>query len=122
MSQLGMFSEELAPTPLAPLPPSRAITAINAALKGEFPGKVRDFVLQHLRANGAKSGEDLVDAMLEAGINPPKGDGRSFGPSIGGMHAAMLIEPYGDGSRRKGNGTRGATIWRITAKGLKACP
>jgi hypothetical protein len=101
------------------LPPSPAVTAIEAALASEFPAKARRFVLTHLRRHGPTSGEDLTDAMAEGGLRHPGSD-KGVGGIYRGMHAAELIEPYADGNRRKGNGTRGATIWRITAKGLKA--
>jgi len=102
------------------MPPSPAIEVINQALKAEFPTKVREFILTHLRRHGPTSGEDLTDAMLQAGIVPPGGDGRSFGPVYQQMSQRGLIEVYGVGQRRKGNGTLGAAIWRVTAKGLTA--
>lgn len=102
------------------LPPSRAIAAIDAALNAQFPERAKAFVLTHLRRHGATSGEDLTDALLLAGIRPPGGDGRKFGPVYREISQLGLMEAYGDGNRRKGNGTRGATIWRITAKGLAA--
>jgi hypothetical protein len=104
------------------LPPSPAVMAIDAALKAEFPARARGFVLTFLRRHrdAGISGEDLTDAMLLAGINPPGGDGRKFGPVFQSMSQQGLIEVYGVGYRRKGNGTLGAAIWRITAKGLLA--
>lgn len=118
MDQLGMFSEAAAPTPVVGRPKPRVdLRAFNAALGTEFQAKVARFVLGHLVEFGPTSGEDLVDAMQASGPLPPRGDGRAYGPSIQGLRAAFLTEPYGDGGRRKGNGTRGATIWRITAKG-----
>ena len=119
MDQLGMFSEAAAPIPAAAVraKPRIDLKAFNAALGTEFQGKVARFVLGHLVEFGPTSGEDLVDAMQLAGLIPPRGDGRAYGPAIQGLSASLLAEPYGDGSRRKGNGTRGATIWRITAKG-----
>jgi hypothetical protein len=104
------------------LPPSPAVQAIDDALKAQFPTKARDFVLTFLRRHqdAGISGEDLTDAMVLAGITPPGGDGRKFGPVFQAMSQKGLIEVYGVGYRRKGNGTLGAAIWRITAKGLKA--
>lgn len=102
------------------LPPSPAVAAIDAAIANEFPAKARRFVLTHLRRHGPTSGEDLTDAMLAAGMKHPSGSDKGFGGIYRGMHFVDLIEPYGDGNRRKGNNTRGATIWRITAKGLVA--
>jgi hypothetical protein len=99
--------------------PSPAVKAIDEALKAEFPGKAKRFILTHLRRHGPTSGEDLTDAMKTAGIHHPDSD-KGFGGIYRVMHRDDLIEAYGDGCRRKGNGTRGATIWRITAKGLKA--
>ncbi len=118
MDQLGMFSEAAAPVPVVTTPRPRVdLKAFNAALGTEFQAKVARFVLGHLVEFGAASGEDVVDAMQADGLTPPTGDGRAYGPAIQGMSHRGLIEPYGDGTRRKGNGTRGATIWRITAKG-----
>jgi len=101
------------------LPPSPAITAISEALKAEFPTKAKRFVLTHLRRHGPTSGEDLTDAMKSAGINCPEGD-KGYGWIYRALHRDDLTEDYGVAYRRKGNGTKGATIWRITAKGLKA--
>ena len=118
MDQLGMFSEAAAPIPsIVKAAPKIDLKAFNAALGSEFQAKVARFVLGHLVEFGPTSGEDFVDAMVLADVKPPKGDGRAYGPAIQGMSHAGLIEAYGDGSRRKGNGTRGATIWRVTAKG-----
>jgi hypothetical protein len=106
------------------MPPSPAIEAINGALRAEFSDRARGFVLTQLRRCGREagiSGEDLVDALGAAGITPG-GDGRRYGPVFARLSEEDLIERYGVGQRRKGNGTLGATIWRITAKGLKACP
>lgn len=128
MNQLGMFADEAPAIPLAPVRPRPDVRAFNAKLSTEFSSKVARFVLGHLCEFGAVSGEDVVDAMELAGVKPEHGDGRAYGPAIQGMSHRGLIEAYGDGNRRKGNGTRGATIWRITdkgraelaAKGLKA--
>lgn len=119
MSQLGMFTEETAPVPLPPAAKTRRVDlrAFNAALGTEFQAKVAKFVLGHLVEFGPSSGEDVVDAMVASGVRPEHGDGRAYGPAIQGMSHRGLIEPYGDATRRKGNGTRGATIWRVTAKG-----
>jgi hypothetical protein len=77
-------------------------------------------VLTHLRRHGPTSGEDLTDALILAGITPPGRDDRKFGPIYRSMSQGDLIEIYGAGYRRKGHGTLGANIWRITAKGLAA--
>lgn len=102
------------------LPPSPAISSIDEALRAEFPARAKEFVLTHLRRHGPTSGEDLTDAMLMAGIDPPGGDGRKFGPVYQAMSQRSEIENYGVTYRRKGNGTLGATIWRITDKGMLA--
>lgn len=128
MNQLGMFADEIAPPPVMSSRPRPDVRAFNAKLSTEFASKVSRFILGHLCEFGAVSGEDIVDAMELAGVKPEHGDGRAYGPAIQGMSHRGLIEAYGDGNRRKGNGTRGATIWRITdkgrlelaAKGLKA--
>jgi hypothetical protein len=102
------------------LAPSPAVTAINKALRDEFPARAREFVLTHLRRHGPTSGEDLTDAMLLGGIRAPGGKEQVFGHVYREMHREELVENYGVTYRRKGNGTLGATIWRITPKGLKA--
>lgn len=103
------------------LPPSPAVKAISEAVKVEFPMKARNFILIYLQRHDRTSGEDLTDAMVEAGIVPPGGDGRSFGPIFQAMSKKKLIEVYGVGYRRKGNHTLGAAIWRLTKPaGLKA--
>lgn len=118
MDQLGMFTETTAPIPaVSAAKPRVDLKAFNAALGTEFQAKVARFVLGHLVEFGMQSGEDVVDAMQTSGLLPPHGDGRAYGPAIQGMSARGLIEPYGDGTRRKGNGTRGATIWRVTSRG-----
>jgi hypothetical protein len=78
--------------------------------------RARSFVLTHLRRHGATSGEDLVDAMTAAGMRPH--DARAFGPVFRGLAALDLIEHYGTADRRKGHGTNGARIWRVTRAGL----
>jgi len=117
MNQLGMFADEIAPPPVVSTRLRPDVCAINARLSTEFASKVARFVLGHLVEFGPTSGEDFVDAMQQSGLTPTHGDGRAYGPAIQGMSHRGLIEAYGDGSRRKGNGTRGATIWRVTAKG-----
>jgi len=98
------------------LPPSPAIAAIDSAA---FEQKARAFSLEFLRRHGPTTGEDLTDAMLAGGINPPRSE-RNFGPIYQQLAAEDLIEQYGIGRRRKGHGTWGAVIWKITAKGLKS--
>lgn len=118
MDQLGMFAEAAPPKSAAGNTRSRIdLKAWNTALGTEFQAKVARFILGHLVEFGPSSGEDVVDSMQTNGLVPSHGDGRAYGPAIQGMSTRGLIEAYGDGSRRKGNGTRGATIWRVTAKG-----
>ena len=88
------------------LAPSPAIAAINDLSRATFGYSSRKFVLDYLRRQGPTSGEDLTDAMLEAEIRPPGGNDKNFGAIYQSM-------------RRKGNGTLGATIWKITAAGMK---
>jgi len=115
MKQLGM--EFLA----EPLPPALADTqAFDRESAVTFAQEAHVWVLAHLKRHGPTSGEDLTDGLIDANIRPPHGDDRAFGPVYAGLSRAGEIEPYGDGNRRKGNGTRGATIWRITPKGRRA--
>jgi len=115
MKQLGM--EFLA----EPLPASLVdAQAFQREAAASFAQEAHVWVLAHLKRHGPTSGEDLTDGLIDANIRPPHGDDRAFGPVYAGLSRAGEIEPYGDGNRRKGNGTRGATIWRITPKGRRA--
>lgn len=111
MNQTSMDFPELA------LPPSLAVTAIDKAL---FQDTARGWILTWLSKFGPTSGEDIVDSMFAGGVRPPGGDGRKYGAHFQALHQLGMIERYGVAMRRKGNGTLGATIWKITDKGLLA--
>jgi hypothetical protein len=115
LNQLAM-EFPASPGIVAALPPR----AEGAETHKDFAGTARRWVLTHLRRHGPTSGEDLTDGMLAAGIRPPSGDDRNFGSVYAVMARELLIEAYGCGRRRKGNGTFGAVIWRVTKKGLRA--
>lgn len=70
------------------------------------------FMRSHLHAHGAVSSEDLVDAAKRAGHVPH--DDRAFGPVIAGMARRGEIFQAGTCLRKRGNGTAGGRLWRIS--------
>lgn len=60
------------------------------------------------------SGEALVEWARELGYEPH--DDRAFGPIFASLLRAGLIVRVGECPRRKGNGTRGGSIYRLTRR------
>ena len=80
-----------------------------------FRERAKAFVLNYLREHGEKPGEDITDACVKAGIVPH--DDRAFGPVYMALARKGLIEKCGLVVRRRGHGTTGGNVWRLTVKG-----
>jgi hypothetical protein len=70
-------------------------------------------VLDLLADGRPRSGEEIVDHCLRLGIVPH--DSRAFGSVFARLRQQGAIEAVGFTERKKGNGTGGARVWRITA-------
>lgn len=78
----------------------------------EFDGeRAREFVLAHLGAHGAQSGELIVNAAKKAGHIPH--DDRAFGAVFGVLSRRSRIRVVGTCDRAKGHGTAGARVWAL---------
>lgn len=71
------------------------------------------YVLVWLAIKGEATGEEMVDAAIEAGFVPH--DGRAFGGVIKRLAARGVIRRVGFALRRKGHGTAGASVWKASA-------
>ena len=67
---------------------------------------------------GGRSGEDLTDHCKAKGIVPH--NDKAFGAVFGSLSRAGQIVRAGYTLRRKGNGTSGATLWKLQPR--KAVP
>jgi hypothetical protein len=76
-------------------------------------GRAREAVLALLADGQPRSGEEIVDHCQRLGLVPH--DARAFGPVFGTLARHGRIEAVGFTTRRKGHGTAGARVWRITA-------
>lgn len=72
----------------------------------------RAHALELLRSRGPTSGEDLVDALKQAGFRGH--DDRCFGPVFAGLARLRKIRCIGYCPRRRGHGTAGGRIWDIS--------
>jgi hypothetical protein len=80
----------------------------------EFCSAVAKAAVLDLLADGRpRSGEEIVDHCLRLGIVPH--DQRAFGSVFARLRQQGAIEAVGFCERKKGNGTSGARVWRITA-------
>ena len=94
----------------------KALDAKTARLAADFGERASAFILAHLAANGAMSGEALTDAFKSAGIRPPQGmDDRAFGPVYQRLAQANQIRVCGSTVRRRGHGTSGGRVWERVA-------
>ena len=92
----------------------KALEARTARLSADFRDRASTFILAHLAAHGATSGEALTDACKSAGIRPPQGmDDRAFGPVYQRLAHSHRIRQCGTATRLKGHGTAGARVWEI---------
>lgn len=90
----------------------KALDAKTARLSADFRDRASAFILAHLAANGATSGEALTEACKSAGIRPPQGmDDRAFGPVYQRLAQANQIKVCGSTTRRRGHGTSGGRVW-----------
>jgi hypothetical protein len=74
-----------------------------------FSTDAQRLMLDALTENGPMTGEQLVDACKAAELRPA--DDRAFGSVIGQLSRKRLIRCVGEAQRKKGHGTRGASIW-----------
>jgi len=90
-----------------------ALIQVQTSAGAEFSRAAMDFVVSHLRANGATPGEDITDACKAAGIVPPKDD-RAFGPVFMSLSKRGIITKVGACKRRKGHATSGGSIYELS--------
>jgi hypothetical protein len=96
------------------------IAARDAALKqvaanaGEnFRCRALRFVVAYLREHGERSGEEVTDAVWNAGIEAH--DRRAMGPVFVALLRDGLIERCGTCIRKRGHGTAGGSVYRLKA-------
>lgn len=70
-------------------------------------------VLELLADGRPRTGEELVDHCMRLGIVPH--DQRAFGAVFRSLSGAGRIIAVGSSERKKGHGTAGARVWRITS-------
>ena len=78
----------------------------------DFRERAKTHILAALQS-GPKSGEDLTDSCVAAGITAA--DTRAFGSIYSGLDRAGLIAAVGHCKRRKGRGTAGGVVWGLVA-------
>ena len=76
-----------------------------------FSQRAATAILNHLRAVGQASGEDLVDIAIAHGAHAP--DQRAFGAVFAGLSRRGLIRTVGFCMRGKGHGTAGGRLWAL---------
>lgn len=86
-----------------------AIAALRKQSGEEFIRAASMFVLEHLRAHGPATGEQLTDACKAAGIMPA--NDKAFGPIYAGLARAGRIGRHGYAPRNRGHGAPGI-VWR----------
>lgn len=86
-----------------------------------FQSAAKDFVLRYLegRENQSAPGEEITDACKREGIVPPRDD-RAFGPVYQSLAREGRIKRMGYCLRKKGHGTAGGIIWRLSDTGEHA--
>jgi hypothetical protein len=83
-----------------------------------FKSSARSFVVAYLSQHGEKSGEEISDAVWSAGIEAH--DRRAMGPVLMALMRDGLIEKCGTCTRKRGHGTSGGNVWRLTPSGAGA--
>ena len=76
-----------------------------------FSQRAATAILNHLRAVGQASGEELVDIAIAHGAHAP--DQRAFGAVFAGLSRRGLIRTVGFCLRSKGHSTAGGRVWSI---------
>ena len=100
------------------LPPSviaardDAMSLVEANAGESFRDRASAFVVAYLHEHGATPGETITDAAIVAGIVPH--DARAFGPVYMTLARRRVIERAGYCARRKGHGTAGGSVWKLT--------
>jgi hypothetical protein len=118
MQQHSLFTDD---EPDSPQPPEHII-ARDAAMEivesnaneamPDFSVLAADFIVKHLQSVESAPGEDLTEACKKAGIIPH--DDRAFGPVYMRLSRDKKIEKAGSCARRRGHGTSGGIIWRLS--------
>jgi hypothetical protein len=88
-------------------------TAAAERREPSFRERAEALILEKLR-RGPASGEDVTDYVRAA---LPMKDGRALGSIYLSLAHRGLIEKAGSAPRRKGHGTSGAIVWRLTEAG-----
>ena len=69
------------------------------------------FIVDHLAANGATSGEILTNAAISQGFKPH--DQRAYGPIFSTLQRRKTIRCVGFVMRAKGHGAPGGRVWEL---------
>lgn len=91
-----------------------AILQHEASNGPEFGERARQHILEALK-EGPKSGEELVNSCLGAGI-VPKGDSRAFGGAFFSLSKRGLIRKVAMCNRLKGHNTAGGIVWALNTE------
>lgn len=85
-----------------------AIASLRRQSGEDFIRAAGEFVVEHLRTHGPKTGEQLTDACKKAGIVPESD--KMFGPVIQSLQKRGRIYRHGYAPRNHGNGSVG-NVW-----------
>lgn len=91
----------------------QAMEAVAQHAGDTFQDRALAFVLAYLTVHGETAGEVLTEACRRAGIVPH--DDRAFGPVYMKLSRQGLIEKCGTVLRRRGHGTAGGHVWKLTS-------
>lgn len=99
----------------------RVLAQVAENVGETFLAAAKDFVLRYLegRTGHEAPGEEITDACKSAGIVPARDD-RAFGPVYQSLARAGRIKRMGYCLRKKGHGTAGGIIWRLSDTGEMA--
>jgi hypothetical protein len=119
MKQGSLFqTADLVPLPAPSLGEAEAardeaMAVVEIKAEGNEPGfsdRAAAFVLLYL-ADGPRSGEDITDACVVAGIVPE--NLKAFGPVYMKLARSGKIVKCGMCARKRGHGSAGANIWGL---------